>query len=191
MDIEFFKHIYKELIEPAWYSEKDDPNYYQVGRNVSTSFESENYNVIIPKSTLLLNCNNNIVRFLTDRTGINEYLASALSTEGDIAFMGMIKESHKEFAAMRKYHYNNVVVEGQKIDEDVPLKEEKTKREEKKEAKNLSKPIEYAFDGFEDTDINNGDNDRKMYGGSKKVIASVVVILLLVALFVILLLKKR
>lgn len=189
MDIIFFRHVYKELIEPKWYSEKDDPDYYQIGKSAPSTYDSQKYRVVSAKPLIPLNIDNNKVRFLNGQTDIINFMASSMAADNDIACIGMIKESHKGFAAMIKYHYNNVIVEGQTMDEDIPLKEEKAKREEKKEAKNSSKPI--TFDGFEDTDINNGDDDRKMFGGSKKAIASVALVILLLVLLVILLLKKK
>lgn len=189
MDLELFKSWYKTLIEPQWELPIGDSNYFRVGVD-ATEF-LENRKLIYPSTLVKLNCNSSVVRFLNGETSISDCMASALLAEGDIACMGMIKENHKGFASMSKYHYNNVIVEGQTKDEDVPLKEEKAKREEKREVKGSSKPIEYKFDGFEDTDSNNDDDDRRMFGGSKKAIASVALVILLLILLVILLLKKK
>lgn len=189
VDDNFFKDSYKEIIEPKWDAPLNDASYFQKGVVVSTSLA--NYHTIHANAMLQLNANEEKVRFCSSKSNIFEYLSAALATSGDISCMGTIKNGHKEFASLKQYHYNNVIVEGQTMDEDVPLKEEKPKREREKEAKYSSKPIEYSFDGFEDTDINNGNDDRKMYGGSKKAIASVALAILLLVLLVILLLKKK
>ncbi len=189
MDLELFKSWYKTLIEPQWELPIGDSNYFREGIDATGSLE--NCKLIYPNPLVKLNCNSTVVRFLNEDTSISDCMASALLAEGDIACMGIIKEEHKGFAAMTKYHYNNVIVKGQTMDEDVPLKEEKARHEEKKVVNDSLKPTNYAYDGFEDSSINNDDEERNMFDGSKKAIASVALVILLLFLLVILFLKKK
>lgn len=188
MDLELFKSWYMKLIEPQWELPIGDPNYIQVGLDVNETLVCNN--LIYPNTSVNLNCNSRVVRFLNGGTSVEDCMASALSAEGDIACMGMIKENHKGFASMSKYHYNNVIVEGQTMDEDVQLKEEKPKHEEKKEVKNSLESIGYNSEGFNNTD-NNDNDDRSKRERLKKAITSVALVILLLVLLVVLLLKKK
>lgn len=186
IDLNFFKSAYKDLIEPRWEASLEDTDYCQTGRPVLDSFD--NYNVVQPQPLISLNADNEKVRFCHGQKDIFEYMASALATTGDISCMGMIKQGHKGFAEKKKYHYHNVVVEGQDIDEERALKDESKKRtEQTANRKTSTKPIAGHNDGAKGKENHGAPKDDM----SKKAMASVGIIILVLALLIMLWIKKR
>ncbi len=191
-DLNFFKKAYEELIEPNWLLKGDDPNYYQVGKDVSDAFG--NFEAIYPQKYAELNNDNSKVRFLGNQISIFEYMASALANEGDISCLGMIKNGHKNFASREEYHFNNVVVEGQIEDEEIKAQKETQRQKEADKGRKTDTSNKSQFDqqdSFDDFGATGKNQNKRQTGPSKKVMASVALMVLLLVLLVVLLLKKR
>lgn len=191
-DFNFFKTAYKELIEPNWELKGDDPNYFQVGKEVTDVLGD--HEAIYPHKYTELNSDNSKVRFLGNHISICEYMASALANEGDISCLGMIKNGHKSFASREEYHFNNVVVEGQTEDEEIKAQKETQRKKETDQGSKTDTSDKSQFaqqDSFDDFGATGKNPKNRQAGFSKKVIASVAVMVLLLVLLVVLLLKRR